>query len=170
MQTHIGSIDDFAEWTKEDLQARYNIPDMIIDSIEETLSFYGVYFRRPLPSGLRSGTKAESAQSDPVVLKKEPAPQKSSQTISKPREASPSPSSGETPHSDTKPVTAADSIDSLHLSRMTENRLKEAGYSKVDKLLSLYQRKGTKGFGSIPKFNSEMQKELLQELKHHKLI
>lgn len=164
MQTHIGSIDGFAQWTKQDLQARYRIPDPIIDSIEGTLAFYGVYFKRPAP-GTQTGMNAEPepapAVKSAIEKKVPPAPV---------RKDPPPPVSMEESSSPAGAFSESEPVESLRLSRMTENLLKQAGYTKIEKLLSLYKKKGPKGFGSIPKCNAEMQKELLTVLKRLKLI
>ena len=46
LQTQITNIAEFGKWTKEELKIQYSMPDRIIDRIEETLAYYGVYFKR----------------------------------------------------------------------------------------------------------------------------
>ena len=58
----------------------------------------------------------------------------------------------------------------LGLQTMTTNCLKQAGYKTIGKLLALYEKKGVKGFANIPRFNAEMQKELVSALRREKLI
>jgi hypothetical protein len=50
MQTHISNIAEFSNWTKKGMQKRYNMPDKVIDSIETTLAFFGVFFHRDTPN------------------------------------------------------------------------------------------------------------------------
>lgn len=171
LQTHIGNITEFSKWTKEEIQTRYSIPDKVIDSIEATLAFYGVYFMRK-EIVVRKDTKPEMATHGGNI-------KPISQTIpvdapASTREIKTNERVSETIKNVGQQITASStdyvSISSLGLQKMTFNCLKQAGITKIEQLLSMYEKKGTKSFGNIPRFNSEMQRELIQALRREKLI
>ena len=170
LQTHIGNIAEFSKWTKEEIQTRYSIPDKVIDSIEATLAFYGVYFMR------KENLTQKDIKPDITEHVRSIKPNAHTMLIDTPASAPAIKTNiraTETKKEDkqmVEPSTDSASISSLGLQKMTFNCLKQAGITKIEQLLSMYEKKGIKSFGNIPHFNSEMQRELIQALRREKLI
>ena len=171
LQTHVGNIAEFSKWTKEEIKTRYHMPDVIIDSIETTLAFYGVYFRRKeivtqkgkAPDSKKDEKTVTAATKEAVAHTDVPTPITIARTGTN--------AAVEVKVKERKPaVPGPGSISSLNLQKMTFNCLAQAGITKIEQLLALYEKKGVKGFGNIPRFHSEMQQELVQALRREKLI
>lgn len=170
LQTHIGNIAEFSKWTREEIQTRYNIPDKIIDSIETTLAFYGVYFMREemlsrKDSKPNDSTARSVSSNTQVISNNTPEPKSKRITNTSIEETT-----GKLEEKITESPMNSSLISSLNLQKMTFNCLKQAGLTKIEQVLALYEKKGSKAFGNIPRFNSEMQRELIQALRREKLI
>ena len=163
MLTGIQTIDEFRKWTREQLKHRFQMSDSVLDSIETTLSVYGVRLANQKRVSPQSDAQTEMDSSkimpEPLIQKQKEKDQRE-QTLAV--EAKPNIEIAE--------ASAESPLSALNLGNITLNCLRQAGYSHIEQLLALYEKKGTKGFGNIPRFNSEMQRELIKALRREKLI
>lgn len=163
--TQFETIGEFAKWTKNELQEEFGIPDYVIRSIDATISYYGVRFAKQKDNTTKPNDYDEDFD---AIEHQDGVAQK--EYLSQSRVSAKHVRGASVKGRITGNDPSDSPIETLDLQKMTLNCLKQAGFIRISQLLAVYKKSGSKGFGGISHLNSEMQEELLRQLRHKNLI